>query len=125
MKVSLRKWQRSGELKWPYGFKGPLLKAGNDSPEGPLPVSSCYLFLGSTVSNMGEAKTCPHPREPLSGTPTAQNGGREMIAYVSFTLPRCKFEAHFKDEGDNKRPLTPLSVQNVKTWQSSGELIWP
>ena len=74
---------------------------------------------------MGEAKTCPHPREPLSGTPTAQIGGREMIAYVSLTLPRCKFEAHFKDEGDNKRPLTPMSVQNVKTWQSSGELILP
>ena len=28
-------------------------------------------------------------------------------------------------EGDNKRPLTPMYSQNVKNWQSSGELNWP
>ena len=50
-----------------------------DSPEGPLPVSGGYLFLGSTVSEIGEAEKCSHPREPLSGTPTAQIRGREMI----------------------------------------------
>ena len=76
-------------------------------------------FWGQKVSEMGEAEKCLNPREPLSGTPTTQIGGREMIAYVSLTLPRCKFEAHFKDEGDIKRPLTPISVQNVKTWKSS------
>ena len=27
--------------------------------------------------------------------------------------------------GDNKRSLTPMFVQNVKKWQSSGELNWP
>ena len=51
---------------------GPFPKAGRDGPEGPLSVSSGYLFLGSTVSDMGEAKKCPNLREPLSGTPTAQ-----------------------------------------------------
>ena len=35
------------------------------------------------------------------------------------------FDAHFKDKGDNLRPLTLMSVQNVKKWQSSGELNWP
>ena len=44
---------------------------------------------------------------------------------MSLTLSRCSFDAHFKDKGDNKRPLTPMSVQNVKKWQSSGELNWP
>ena len=46
---------------------------------GPLPVSSGYLFWGSTVSEMGESEKCLRPREPLSGTPTALIGGWEMI----------------------------------------------
>ena len=50
-----------------------------DSPEGPLQVYGGYLFLRSKVWEMGEAEKCPHPREPLSGTPTAQIGGWEMI----------------------------------------------
>ena len=50
-----------------------------DIPESPLPVSCSYLFLGSKVSQMGEAEKCPHPRESLSGTPTAEIGGQEMI----------------------------------------------
>ena len=70
-------------------------------------------------------KSVPTPRKPLSGIPTAQIGGREMIVQcVSCSLPRCSFDAHFKGMRDNKRPLTPMSVKNVKRWQSSGELNW-
>ena len=84
------------------------------------------MFLGSKFSEIGEVEKCPHPREPLSGTPTAQNGGWEMIVlWVPLTLPRYSFDAHFKDKGDNLRFLTPMSVQNVKKWQCSGELNWP
>ena len=55
---------------------------------------------------MGEADKCPHAREPLSGTPTAQIGGREMIALcVPYTAPVFVW-THFKDMGDNKRPLS-------------------
>ena len=32
-----------------------------DSPECTLQVSGGYLFLGSKVSEMGEAEKCPHP----------------------------------------------------------------
>ena len=68
----------------PYGFQGPLPKVGTDSPEDPLPVSNVYLFLGSKVSEMGEAEKCPHPREPL----TAQIGGWEMMGlWVPHTAP--------------------------------------
>ena len=51
-----------------------------NNPEGLLPVSDGYLFLCSTltVSEMGETEKCPYPREPLSGTPTAKIGGRDM-----------------------------------------------
>ena len=35
------------------------------------------------------------------------------------------FDAHLKDKGDNKRPLTPMSAKNEKKWQCSGELNWP
>ena len=57
-------------------------------PEGPLQVSSGCVFLGLKVSEMGEAEKCPHPREPLSGTPTAQIGGLEMIVlWVPYTAP--------------------------------------
>ena len=45
---------------------------GTDSPEGPFSVSGGYLFLGSNVWEIGEAEKCPHPREALSETPTAQ-----------------------------------------------------
>ena len=35
-----------------------------------------------------EAEKCPHPREPLSGNPTAQIGGLEMIAQCApYTAP--------------------------------------
>ena len=37
---------------------------------------------------MEEAEKFPHPREPLSGTPTAQNGGWEMI-YSSMGPLHC------------------------------------
>ena len=73
---------------WPYGFQGPLPRVWTDSLERPFPVSSGYLFLGLKVSEIGEAEKCPHPREPLSGTPTAQIGGWEMIVLrVSYTAP--------------------------------------
>ena len=42
-----------------------------------FPVVIC--FWGSTMSEMGEAEKCLHPREPLSGTATAQIGEWEMI----------------------------------------------
>ena len=59
-----------------------------DSPEGTLQVSGGYLLLRSKVWEMGEAEKCPHPREPLSGTPTAQIGGWEMIVlWVPYTAP--------------------------------------
>ena len=59
-----------------------------DSPEGTLQVSGGYLFLGSKVSEMGEAEKCHHPREPLSGTPTAQIERWEMIVlWVPYTAP--------------------------------------
>ena len=61
------------------------------------------------MSEMGQVEKCPNPREPLSVTPTAQIGGLEMLVQcVPSTAP--VFVAHFKDKGDNKRPLTPLSV---------------
>ena len=72
---NVNKWQSSGELNRPFSFQGPLPKVGTHSPEGPLPVSISYLFWGSKVSEMGGAEKCPHPRVPLSGTPTAQIGG--------------------------------------------------
>ena len=49
-----------------------------DSPEGTLQVSGGYLFLRLKVWEMGEAEKCPHLREPLLGTSTAQMGGWEM-----------------------------------------------
>ena len=70
------------------GLQGPLSEVGMDSPEGPLPAPGGYLFLGSTVSKMWEAEKCPHPRVPLSGTPTAHIRGREMIVqWVPYTAP--------------------------------------
>ena len=72
---------------------------------------------------MGEAEKCPHPREPLSGTPTAQIGGWGMIVLcVRNTAPLFDWCARQRYGGDIKRPLTPMSVQNVKKGQSSGEL---
>ena len=56
------------------------------------------FFGGSKVSEMGEAETCPHPREPLSGTPTAQIGGWEMIVLCFPNTVPCAFDAHFKDK---------------------------
>ena len=80
-----------------------------DSPEGPLPVLSGYLFIVSKLSEMGELK-CPHPRDPLRGTPTDQIGRREMIAQcVPYTAP-VFVDAHFKEKGENRRPLTPMAV---------------
>ena len=61
------------------GLKRDLPKVGTENPECPLPVSSVYLFLGSKQSEIGEAEKCPNPKEPLSGTPTAQIGGWEII----------------------------------------------
>ena len=85
---NVKKWQSSGKLKWPWGLPWPLLKVGTNSPEGPLQVSSVCLFLGSKVWEMGEAENCPHPREPLSGTTTAQIGGWEMIVlWVPYNGP--------------------------------------
>ena len=52
---------------------GPFLKVGTCSHEAPLTVSCGNLFLGSTVSEMGESEKCLHPREPLSGNPYSQN----------------------------------------------------
>ena len=77
----MKKWQSSGELNHPLDFISPLPKVGIDSPEGPLSVSGSYLFLGSTVSEMWEAENCPHPREPLNGTPTAKIGRREIFMF--------------------------------------------
>ena len=85
---NVKKWQSSGELNWPWGFPRPLPKVRTDSLEGPLPVSSVCLSLGSKFSEIGEAEKRPHPREPLSGTPTAQIGGWEMIVlWVPYTAP--------------------------------------
>ena len=84
----MKKLQSSGELSWTYGFQGPLAKVGTDSPEGPLPVSSGSLCFGAKVSEMGEAEKCPHPSVPLSGSPTSQIGGREMIVLcVPYAAP--------------------------------------
>ena len=58
---NMKKWQSSGELNWPYGFQRPLPKVGTDSLEGPLPVFSVYLCLGSKVLEMGEAESVPTP----------------------------------------------------------------
>ena len=76
---NVKKWQSSGELNWPWGFPKPFPKVGLHSPERPLQVSGVCLFLRSKVWEMGEAEKCPHLREPLSGTPTAQTGRWEMI----------------------------------------------
>ena len=85
---NVKKWQSSSGLNWPWGFPRPLLKVRMDSLEGPLPVSSVCLFWGSKFSETGEVEKCPHPREPLSGTPTAQFGGWEMIVlWVPYTAP--------------------------------------
>ena len=84
---NVKKWQSSGEL---IGLRASwgLSKVETDSPEGPLPGFSGYLFLGSKVSEIRESEKCPHPREPLSGTPTAQIGGWEMIVlWVPYTAP--------------------------------------
>ena len=68
------------------------------------------------AGNNDARRTKTHPREPLIGSPSAQIGGREMIVqclpyiYIFLTLPRCLFNAQFKD----KRPLTPMSVKKVK-----------
>ena len=91
-----------------------------DSPEVPLHVSSDDMFWGSKVLEIWGAKMCPFP----SGIRTAPFGVWEMIVQVSIILPRCSFDAHSKDKGDNKRPLTPMYVQNVKKWQCSDKLHW-
>ena len=52
---NVKKGQSSGELNWPWGFPRPLLKVGTGSHEGPLSVSCGNLFLGSTMSEMGES----------------------------------------------------------------------
>ena len=45
-----------------------------------------YFWGG--ILEIGEAEKCPHPREPLSGTPTAQIGGMEMIVQCApYTAP--------------------------------------
>ena len=72
---NVKKWQSSGELNWPWGFQRTHPMVGTESPEGTLPVSGVCLFLGSKVQEIREAEKCLHPREPLSGTPTAQIGG--------------------------------------------------
>ena len=90
---NVKKWQNSGELNWPKGFHRPLPYVGINSPEVPLTVSSVYLFWGSKVSAIGKTEKCPHLREPLSGTPTAQIGGLEMIAQcVPFTVRLKKWQ---------------------------------
>ena len=55
---------------------------------------------------MGEAEKCPHPREPI----TAQIGGWEMIAQCATYTASVFVSSHFKDKGENKRPLTPTAV---------------
>ena len=55
-------------------------------------------------------------------SPNRRAGNESPIG--SLTLPLCLFDAYFKDKGDNKRPLIPVSVLNVKNWLSSGELNW-
>ena len=88
MAWNVKKWQSSGELNWPYSLEGPLPKVETDSPECSLRICGGYLFWGSNVSEMGGAEKCPYPREPLSGTPTAQIGGWEMILlWVPYTTP--------------------------------------
>ena len=85
---NVKKWQNSGELNWASGFEGPLLKVGTGSHEGILSAPGGSLFFGANVSEMGKAEKCPHPREPLSGTPTTQIGGWEMIVQcVPYTAP--------------------------------------
>ena len=77
-----------GWAKLDQRLPGPLPKADWDSPQGPLPVSCSFLFLESKVLKRGEAEKCPHPWESLSGTPTAQLGGREMkVQCVPDTAP--------------------------------------
>ena len=75
MSIECENWQISGELNRPFDFIRILPKVGTDSPEGPLQVSSVCLFLGQKIWEIGEAEKCPHSREPLSGTPSAQIGG--------------------------------------------------
>ena len=85
---NVKKWQNSGELNWLRGFQRPLPKGGTGSPGGPLPVSSVCLFLGSKVSEIRESERCPHPREPLIGTLSAQIVPWEMIVlWVPYTSP--------------------------------------
>ena len=70
------------------GFQGSLSTVRRDNPDCPLPVSGVYLFLCSTVSEIEEAEKGPHPREPLSGTPTAKIGGRDMtVQCITYTVP--------------------------------------
>ena len=119
----VKKWQSSGELNWSNGFQGPLPKVGKDSLEDPL---LDRLYWGRKFRRWDRLKSVPTPRKPLSGTPTAQIGGREkkVLMYVSLILPRYA-HAHFKDNGDNKRRLIPMFVQSMEKWQISGELNWP
>ena len=58
-----------------------------------------YFFGGGgKILEIGEAEKCPNPREPLSGTPTAQIGGMEMIVLCFPNTVPCSFDAHFKDK---------------------------
>ena len=41
------------------------------------------------------------PEAPLS----CRSEGGKCKSYVPLTLPRCSFDAHFRDKGDNKRDL--------------------
>ena len=36
-----------------------------------------------------------------------------IVLWVPYTAP-VLFDAHFKDKGKNKQPLTPMAVENVK-----------
>ena len=92
----------TGELNWTYGFQGTLQKVRTDSSEGPLSAPVGCLFWRSKASDMGKVEKCPHPKEPLSGTPTTEIRGREMIVLCVLKTALCLFEADLKDKGGNQ-----------------------
>ena len=69
----MKKWQSSGELNWVQGFEEPLPKVGTGIHEGPLPVSSGYLFLGVNSVRDGRVWKVPPPQGATKWYPYSPN----------------------------------------------------
>ena len=64
---------------------------------------------------IGEAEKCPPPQGATKWYSYSPNRrvGNDIPMGPYYTAP-VLVDAHFKEKGNNKRPSTPMSVQNKK-----------